>query len=122
MPRLQSVFDQVFYAASVSLEEAKNHSLLHKDIFRNNGNFEAALQEAMRSMGAYVDVHNYVFTSESFQGIVEQLCISKIVSLTPFGHLPTREDHLSFVSILKKTSATDGLALGELPYDAAERR
>jgi len=105
-PRIQSVFDAVFYSSPLSISSAISESLLYKDTLVHNCNFDLALHEAKRSMSGYYDAHNYVFTSTSYQQIVEQLCAARIIPFLPVAHLPTQEGEMSFVSILKKTDAT----------------
>ena len=110
-PRIQSVFDAIFYETPLSISFAMSESLHQRDTLVNNSNFDFALHEAERSMSRYYDAHNYVFTSISYQKIAEQLCKARAIPFLPVVHRPTQEGEMSFVSILKKTDAAPVVAV-----------
>jgi hypothetical protein len=103
-PRPQAVFDQAFYGRSLNVQQSQvAHDGLNDTLVDNN-NFHLALQVAREAMNSYKDAHNYVFTSTSFQLIIQHLCTNNIIGFTPVSHVHTLEGQMSFLNVMRKSS------------------
>lgn len=101
VPRAQAVFDLTYYSKMFSAEEMREISF---DMASNNRNFAVAYREATRARDGYVDTHNYVFTSSSFESIITELCDMKMIPFQQLAHILTRDEDMSFLSILQKAA------------------
>lgn len=100
--RPQAVFDLEYYGRHVSIHDAQAIYYEKRDYFPEDGDFVKALEKAKSAVTGYVDTHNYVFTSKSFQHIISVLCNAKMIpfEFVNFSHTPG--DDLTFLSVLRK--------------------
>ncbi len=102
-PRPQGVFDQYYYARPLSMPEARSIDADPARRLPQDGDFTAAMAAAQDALSRYQDVHNYVFTSHSFEHITSVLCAEGVIPFRPVLHQHTPDDDMTFINILERT-------------------
>ena len=102
-PNSQSVIDHLYYHRPVSIETGENvHFYSATDVVEGVDIVSClAYVEANRSV--YVDIHNYIFTSKSFEAIIRQVIMAGLLNVEQVAHFPTLDGEMTFLNILRKT-------------------
>ena len=104
----QATFDGQYYTRHAPISAAEDQHLRSASHIPEGVPVQVCIDRGLNALNTYLDEHNYIFTSMTFETISREICSSGLIGMALVDHHHTRDGEMTFINIMKKVGAPAG--------------